>query len=94
VSVPTGRAEVVRVAVVTEVAPVPVVESVPVPSVVVPLVKVTVPVGVAVAPVAGGTVNVSTTGEPKVELVGFAVNVSLDPEITPTFSTAVAVSGA
>ena len=75
-SVPAGRVVVVKVAVVTALAPVPVVDNMAVPSVVPPLVKVTVPVGDAAAPVTVGTVKVSTTEEPKVELVGFAVRVS------------------
>jgi hypothetical protein len=55
---------VTRVAVVTALAPVPVVLSVPVPSVTPPLVNVTVPEGGALAPVTVGTVKVSVTGEP------------------------------
>jgi hypothetical protein len=81
VSVPTGSVDVVSVAVVTALAPVPVVLNVPVPSVTPPLVKVTVPVGGAAAPATTGrTVKVRTTGEPTVELVGFAVNVSVFAE--------------
>ena len=76
VSVPTGNEEVVSVAVVTALEPVPLVDSVPVPSVTPPLVNVTVPIGEAEAPVTVGTVKVSTTDAPKVELVGFAVSVS------------------
>ena len=83
---PTGRAEVVSVAVVTALAPVPVVVRVAVPSVVVPLVKVTVPVGGAEAPATVGIVKVSTTGEPKVELVGLAVSESPEPLAAPTVS--------
>ena len=63
---PTGRAEVVSVAVVTAAAPVPVVVSAAVPNAVAPLVNVTVPVAGAEAPATVGTVKVSTTGEPKV----------------------------
>jgi hypothetical protein len=74
--VPTGKAEVVSVAVVTAFAPVPVVVNVPVPSVTPLLVKVTVPVGEAAAPATVGIVKVNWTGEPYAELVGFAVNVS------------------
>ena len=85
-SVPTGRADVVNVAVVTAFAPEPVVVSVPVPSVVVPLMKVTVPAGGADAPATVGMVNVSTTGEPKTELAGFAVKVSAEPAAIPTVS--------
>jgi hypothetical protein len=84
--VPTGRAEVVSVAVVTAFAPVPVVVSVAVPSVVVPFENVTVPVAGAEAPATVGTVKVSTTGEPKLELVGLAVNVSPAPDAVPTVS--------
>ena len=86
VSVPTGKVEVVNVAVVTALAPVPVVESVAVPRVTPPLVNVTVPVGEAEAPATVGTVNVSCTGEPKLELVGFAVSVSFAPEASATVS--------
>jgi hypothetical protein len=86
VSVPTGRVEVVNVAVVTAFAPVPVVVSVPVPRVVAPFENVTVPVGDTEAPGTVGIVNVSTTGEPKLELVGLAVSVSPEPEATPTVS--------
>jgi hypothetical protein len=85
-SVPTGRAEVVSVAVVTAVEPDPLVVSVAVPSVTPPLANVTVPVGEADAPAVVGTVKVSTTGEPKVELVGFAVSVS------PVLATGATVS--
>ena len=63
-SVPTGRVEVVSVAVVTAFAPVPVVVSVPVPSAVVPFENVTVPVAGADAPAIVGTVKVSVTAEP------------------------------
>ena len=54
-----------------------------------PLVKVTVPVAGAEAPATAGTVKVSTTGEPKVELVGFAVTVSPDPLVAATVSAVV-----
>ena len=64
VSVPTGRIEVEIVAVVTALAPVPVVERVPVPSVTPPLVKVTVPVAGEGAPATVGTVKVNATVEP------------------------------
>jgi hypothetical protein len=86
VSVPTGRAEVVSVAVVTALAPVPVVVSVAVPSVVEPFENVTVPVGGAEAPATVGMVKVRTTGEPKLELVGLAVSVSPELEAAPTVS--------
>ena len=86
VSVPTGSAEVLNVAVVTAFVPVPVVVSVAVPSVVDPFENVTVPVGDADAPVTVGTVNVRTTGEPKLELVGLAVSVSPEPDAAPTVS--------
>ncbi len=76
---PTGSTEVVSVAVVTALAPVPVVVSVPVPRVTPPLVNVTVPVAGDVAPVIVGTVNVKTTGEPNAEVVGLIANVSLVP---------------
>jgi len=62
VSVPTGSVEVVRVAVVTAFAPVPVVVRVAVPRVVLPFENVTVPVGAAEAPAIVGTVKVSVTG--------------------------------
>jgi hypothetical protein len=78
--------------VVTAVAPVPVVVSVPVPSVVVPCVNVTVPVGAVDAPATVGIVNVSTTGAPYVELVGLAVNVSLVLATLATVSVAVGVA--
>ncbi len=64
VSVPTGRVDVVSVAVVTALAPVPVVVRDPVPSVVVPLEKVTVPAAGVGAPAMVGTVKVSVTAEP------------------------------
>ncbi len=89
VSVPTGNCEVVKIAVVTALAPVPVVASVPVPSVTPPLVNVTVPVGDAEAPATVGTVKVSATDEPKVELVGFAVSLSFAPEAIATVSVVV-----
>jgi hypothetical protein len=73
---------VVNVAVVTPL----VVLRVPVPRVVVPLVKVTVPEAGAGAPAVVGTVNVSTTGEPKAEVVGFAVSVSEAPLAAATVS--------
>jgi hypothetical protein len=82
--VPTGSEEVVNVAVVTALAPVPVVIRVPVPRVTPPLVKVTVPVGEAEAPATVGTVKVNVTAEPKAELVGFAVRVSFAPEAVAT----------
>jgi hypothetical protein len=66
------------VAVVTALAPVPVVISVAVPSVVEPFENVMVPVGGADAPATVGIVKVSTTGEPKLELVGLAVRVSVE----------------
>jgi hypothetical protein len=87
--VPTGRDEVVRVAVVTAFVPVPVVVSVAVPRVVVPFENVTVPVGGAEAPATVGIVNVRTTGEPKFEVVGFAVSVSADPDAAATVSDVV-----
>lgn len=81
-SVPTDRVEVINVAVVTPF----VVLRVPVPSVIPPLVKVTVPVGGAEAPVTAGMVKVNVTGEPKMDVVGFAVSVSPEPGATPTVS--------
>jgi hypothetical protein len=86
VSVPTGRVDVVRVAVVVALAPLPTVDSVAVPRVTPPLAKVTVPVGGAEAPATVGTVKINCTAEPKVELVGFAVSVSFAPEATATVS--------
>ena len=83
---PTGRVEVVNVAVVMAVAPVPVVVSIAVPSVVVPFENVTVPIAGADAPATVGTVKVSTTGEPKTELVGLATSVSAEPDAMPTVS--------
>jgi hypothetical protein len=94
VSVPSGNAEVVNVAVVTAFAPVPVVERVPVPSVVVPFVNVTVPVGEAPAPATVGTVKVRVTGEPNGVDVGFAVNVSFAPEAFVTGTVAVGAAAA
>ena len=82
VSAPTGSTEVVRVAVVTPFA----VLSAPVPSVVPPLAKVTVPIAGADAPATVGTVKVRTTGEPKLDAAGLAVNESAEPEATPTVS--------
>ena len=64
VSAPTGRAEVVSVAVVTALAPVPVVVSAAVPRVVEPFENVTVPVGDGDAPATVGTVNVRVTAVP------------------------------
>ena len=86
VSVPTGRADVVSVAVVVAFAPLPTVVSVAVPRVTPPLVKVTVPVGGAEAPATVGTVKTSWTGSPNEELVGFAVSVSFAPEAAATVS--------
>jgi len=62
VSVPTGRAVVVTVAVQLAGLPVGVAGNVAVPSVTPPLAKVTVEVGHA--PLIGVTVSVSTTGAP------------------------------
>ena len=83
---PTGRVEVVSVAVVMAVAPVPVVVSIAVPSVVVPFENVTVPIAGADAPATVGTVKVRTTGEPKLEVTGLAVRVSAEPAAVPTVS--------
>jgi hypothetical protein len=85
-SVPTGREDVLSVAVVVAFAPVPVVTRVAVPSVTPPLVKVTRPVGAAEAPETVGTVKTSCTGEPKVEVVGLAVRVSFAPDTMATDS--------
>lgn len=79
-SVPTGSDEVFSVAVVVAFAPLPTVVNIAVPSVTPPLVKVTVPVGGEEAPATVGTVKTSCTGDPKVEVEGFAVKVSLAPE--------------
>jgi hypothetical protein len=89
VSVPTGSADVLNVAVVVAFALLPTVANVAVPSVTPPLVNVTVPVGDAVAPAIVGTVKISCTGEPKVELVGFAVRVSFAPGAAATVSVVV-----
>lgn len=89
VSVPTGSDEVLKVAVVTALAPVPVVERAPVPRVTPPLVKVTVPVAGEAAPVMVGTVKVRATGEPYAEFVGLAVSVSAVPGATATDSVVV-----
>ena len=89
VSVPTGSVEVFSVAVVVAFAPLPTVDNVPVPRVTPPLVKVTVPVGGAEAPATVGTVKVNCTAEPKVELVGFALSVSLAPDAAATVSLTV-----
>jgi hypothetical protein len=89
VSVPTDSAEVVRVAVVTAFAPVPVVVNVAVPSVVTPSENVTVPAAGVEAPATVGTVKVRTTGEPKVEVVGLAVRVSPAPEAAATVAEVV-----
>jgi hypothetical protein len=87
--VPIGSVEVVNVAVVTALAPVPVVVSVAVPMVMPPLVNVTVPVGDAEAPAIVGTVKVKFTGEPKFEFVGLMTSVSFAPEATATGSEVV-----
>jgi hypothetical protein len=89
VSVPTGSVDVDRVAVVTAVAPEPDVDRVPVPSVTPPLLNVTVPVAGDEAPATVGTVKVSATGEPYVEVVGLSVSVSPVLATAPTGSVVV-----